>query len=341
MSAAPRDCTTCPKCAPCGREPCYQCRDNCGWPTLAECDKCTDCRIGCLEIALEGSWGWYGNPDGILGEVVAGNTAQLNWNDLDYGNGEGQFGGRLTVNYRFRPYHRLEFRGAYYGNPEDSVEQSGFFGATPGALGTGDLSRPVNANFSADAEAFSVELNCWNEESCEGRWRTEHGLGLRFVNFDENARVDFVTTGPGPFPVANGFVESEVSNQFFGLQCCWAAHYDVSHSAEIYFVGKGLLGQINRDADVTDDSIFAGGVHTASASDDEIVWGADVEVGARYRINSRIGVTGGVNFLILDNVQRAEDAMDFSHSTTGAVQARNNPDQLTILSVYLGVTVTF
>ena len=33
--------------------------------------------------------------------------------------------------------------------------------------------------------------------------------------------------------------------------------------------------------------------------------------------------------------------MTRSHSATGAVQAQNNPDQLVITSLYLGVTFTF
>ena len=79
VRASTSDCTTCPSCAPCGREACFQVRDNCGWPTDA-CGK----RRGCLEIELQGGISWFSDPDGQLGEVVAGNTAPLNWNDLDY-----------------------------------------------------------------------------------------------------------------------------------------------------------------------------------------------------------------------------------------------------------------
>ena len=333
MRSIPSDCTTCPKCAPCGREPCYQKRDACGWPT----DQCGK-RIGCLDVALEGSYSFLSNPDGLLGELVAGNTAPLNWNDLDYG---GEFGGRVTIGYRYEPFRRIEVRGAYYGNPTDSRSVSGFFGATPGITGTGDLSRPVDAAFSTDATTWGVELNWWNELSCDGAIRTEWGLGARYVSFDETAHVGFVATGPGPFPVANGFVDSDTTNDWYGIQGCFAVHYDVTASLDLGFTVKALLGQVRSETHVSDDSIFAGGAHSASAKDEQIGIGADIDLSARWRVTSRISVIGALNVLWLDKVQRAEDALDFSHSATGAVQARNAPDQLLMESLYLGVAFTF
>lgn len=333
VRSATSDCTTCPTCAPCGREACFQARDKCGWPTDA-CGK----RLGCLEIELQGGASWVSDPDGALGELVAGNTAPLDWNHLDYAT---QIGGRGRIGYRFAPFQRVELRGAYYGSSDESSTKSGFFGATPGALGVGDLSRPVTADFSAESTSWGAELNWWNEFSCEGNLRFDWGMGARYVSFDETAHVGFVSTGPGPFPVANGFVDADVTNDWYGLQACFAIHADLTQEFEVSATMKALFGQLSSDTTVTDDSIFAGGLHSASASDDGLELGAEFEIGARYRLTEHISISGAANLLFLDNVQRAEDALDFSHSTTGAVQARNAPDQLVITSVYLGIVFTF
>jgi hypothetical protein len=326
-------CSTCDPCAPCGRAPCFQLRDACGWPL----DSCGE-RAGCLYVSLEGGIASYSSPDGLLGELVGGNTDPLSWNGVDY---DWTLAARLTVGYRYAPFHHLELRATWYGNPDADETDSGFFGATPGALGVGDLSRPVDADFSADAEAWSVELMWWNELLCEGRFRLDWGLGARYLSFDETAHVDFVTTGPGPFPVANGFVDSDVENTWWGLETGVALHVDVHDDLEAYGSFKALFGSMSRDANVSDDSIFAGGPHSASASDDEIEIGADLEIGVRWKIARHITVTGAYNLLVLDGVQRAEDAFDFSHSTTGAVQAKNDPTQLVIETLFVGVTIDF
>ena len=54
-----------------------------------------------------------------------------------------------------------------------------------------------------------------------------------------------------------------------------------------------------------------------------------------------LAFTLGYNLLFLDNVQRANDAMDFSASTSGAVQARNEVDQLLWHGVYAGISFEF
>jgi hypothetical protein len=320
----------------CGPQPCFQCRDDCGWAI----DSC-GYLYGPVDLTLEGMATWFSHPDGQLGEIVAGNTDPLDWNDVDYGT---TFGGRVTASYRYDAPTRIELRGTYWGTVDESSTTSGFFGATPGALGTGDLSRGVLADMETEAEMWGVELNWWGEVSCTGRTRVDVGFGLRYVRFDEEARVDFETiigAPPGPFPVADGFVASDVQNTFFGAQVMIAAHIDASQCLEFYASGKGLFGQMNRDIDIADDSIFAGGPHSASLSDEEFVFGIDFELGLKWRITPRLAITAGYELFILDGVQRAEDAMDFSQSNSGAVQARQTPDQVVTHSLFLGLSINF
>jgi hypothetical protein len=319
----------------CGPQPCFQCRDDCGWAI----DSC-GYLYGPVDLTIEGMASWFSSPDGHLGVLVAGNPDDIDWGGLDY---PVAFGGRATISYRYDAPSRIELRGTYWGSADDSSTESGFFGSSTGAGGVGDLSREVEADMETEAEMWGVELNWWTEVACTGRTRVDVGFGLRYVRFEEEATVDFTTIGPpGPlFPVADGFVTSEVVNQFFGAQVGVAMHIDASQCLEFYVSGKGMFGQIDRDVDVNDDSIFAGGPHSSDSSDDELVFGVDFELGFKWRITPRIAVTGGYNMFFLDDVQRAEDAMDFGFSTTGAVQARQNPDQLSVGSLFLGVSFNF
>lgn len=320
-------------CKPCGRQPCFHKRDNCGWAV----DSCGN-RYGPWDITLEGALSSISSPDGILGETLFVPGNQLSWENIDY---DGQFGARLTVSYHYEPESRVELRGTYYGNPDANDRDAGFFAARPGASGLGDISRPVNASFEADAEMWSIEFNWWTELNCSGHWRWDAGLGFRYVSFDENAQVDFVTTGPGTFPVDNGFVRAEVTNDFIGAQAMVAAHADISDAMEFYGTLKAMFGSIDRKIDVSDVDIFAGGAHRASIDDDEFVFGLDVEIGLKWRLSRCLGLGLGYNMLFLDNVQRAEDSFDFGQSNSGAVQARQATDQLVTHTLFFGVSFNF
>jgi len=332
-AAAPCGTPSCGSCAPCGPQPCFQKRDACG----CRLDDCGN-RYGNWDVTIEGAMSSISNPDGILGETLFVPGNQLAWDGVDY---EGTFGARLSVSYRFECESRVEFRGTYYGNPDASDTDAGFFAARPGDDGLGDISRPVNASFQSEAELFSFEFNWWTELKCSGHWRWDAGIGVRYISFDEDAQADFVTTGPGAFPVNNGFVRAEVQNDFIGAQAMLAAHADISDSMEFYGSLKAMFGSVDRQIDVTDLDVFAGGFHSASVDDDEFVFGLDFEIGLKWHLSRCLALGASYNLLFLDNVQRGEDAFDFSQSNSGAVQARQATDQLVVHSLFFGVSFNF
>jgi len=321
--------------APMGDCGCYQSRDACGWAL----DKCGD-RYGRWNISLAGMYSSTGSTDGILGEKMFIPGNQLNWNNVDF---DGKFGGRVGISYATEPQSRIELVGTYYGKPDGSDAQTGQFAARPGVLGFGDISRPTNAAFTADAETYGGELNWWNEIACKGHWRTDAGVGFRYLSFEENARVDFtnVVGGAGPFPVGNGFVTSNARNRFYGGQACFATHYDINCDWQLGASVKGLFGALDRNLTVTDLNVFVGGNHRARNDDNNFVFGVNLDLTLSWHIRKHIGVFAGYDLLVLDNVQRAEDGMDFSQSNSGAVQAKLVDGQLVIHSLFLGVVFDF
>jgi hypothetical protein len=322
-------------CAPC---PCYQLRDACGWPT-----DCNGCPLGRFEVALQAMYTIITDPEHAFGlDTFLPN--QLRWNDLDY---DPELGGRVALRFAMTPCDRVELRGAWFGEFDDSVRQTGVFGFGPAgavppipAVAPG-VAGPFAADFSVESELWTVELNWWSEQICDGRWRLDTVVGARAIYFDEEASVTNFTPAFNPgFPGAP-FIRSESENLFLGIQAGGQVHWDLSQCFEINASLKGMLGNINRETVVTDNSIFSGGPHQAVLEDDEIVWGFEAEAGVRWRLFRWLSIEAGYSLLFLDEVQRAYDAMNFNGAASGAVQAQSAPDQVVTHSLFAGLTLQF
>lgn len=208
-------------------------------------------------------------------------------------------------------------------------------GLIPGisAVNTGD--------FTSEADLYTGEFNWWCEQLCEGQMRYDTLLGLRTVYFNETARADKVANPIVPgFPGA-AFVASDVKNWFIGLQGGGAVHWDASQCFEVTLSGKAMLGNMNRQINVSDQAIFSGGTHASTLDDDEIVFGGELELGLRWRLTRWLAITGGYSWLFLDGVQRATQAFNFGASTSGAVQAQMQTGQIVVHSVFLGLNINF
>ncbi len=320
---------------------CGQKRDDCCFAV----DRCGR-RYGCTTIRVEGLFSYLDSPEGLVGTPAFGNPQQWEWDQLDY---EPSFGGRAFVKHCLGPLEWIEVGGTYYGSWDDEITSTGVFGfAPPDAFAAGGHipigeSNPVAATFSSEAEAFGGEASFITEMHCSGCYRWDWLVGARYLQFNEEARIDFAQApiagigagGPG------AFVASDVENTFIGLQIGAVMHWELSPTFELQASLKGLAGNLNRDLTVTDNDIFSGGMHTATSEEDEVVFGADIDIGARWRITNRLTLTAGYNLLFLDGVSRANDAMDFSKANSGAVQAQHETDQLLIHSVFVGLEVNF
>lgn len=335
-ACAPDPCSPCPPCRvfylP---PPCAQPRDVCGWPL----DWCGQ-PYGPWDVSLELMASLLNDLEGPFGLQTYGEGNQLTWDEVDYGIAPGL---RLTADYRFSPFDRFEARLTYYGHWEGDSHQIGVFGAYPGDSGTGDTSRLTDAQLSAEATLWGGELNWWTELSCEDIYRFEAGAGVRVLSFTEDALALLSTSssGPGGFPQNNSLVHSEVDNFFYGVQAIGALHVDLYDLLTFTGSARVMGGNLLRKVTVNDDSIFAGGTHLAKTDDEAIVFGFELGLGLEYRFANCWQVIGGYNFLLLDDVQRADDAQDFNRSNSGAVQARIQPDQIVVHSLVLGVTLNF
>jgi hypothetical protein len=318
-----------PAAACCPPSVCCQPRDACGYPV----DAC-GVPYGRFEATFEGMFSFLSDADDRPFGEDSFDPDQISWSGIEF---DGEIGGRVTLAFRASGTDRLEVRGSWFGEWDESATQTGVFGFSPGDDPDGnDVSDEVVADLRVESRLWSAELNWWTEVACEGAFRWDVGVGARYIQFDEDARADVVNTTT----LATGSVLAEVENMFVGGQAMAAAHVDFGRDFEGFASVKALVGNLRRNIDVTTDSIFVGGVSAGSSEEDEIVWGLDAELGLKLRLTRWLALTAGYEFLFLDKVQRGFDAMDFSRSDTGSVQPGRDEDQLVVHAFYAGFSIT-
>ncbi len=311
---------------------CAQRRDECCWPL-----DCNGRRYGRFDLRAELALAAINDPEEVLGEPIFGPLAasQFDWDALEYGL---ELGFRLSAAYAVAPQKRLAARFQWFGPMDDGSAQSGGrFAFEPGPDGTGGVSDPVDGVLDLETRLWTGELNYVSEFSCSGCWRWDLLAGLRVLSLEDDARVDFSPNAGIDDFTGPAFIVSETENLFVGVQIGVAAAWDVSPSFVLTGSLKGLAGNVSREARVSDQSIFVGGPHASGSEEDEFVLGAEAELGLLWRVTPRLGVTATYTLLLLDGVLRGYDAMDFTHSTSGAVQARQRTDQLVAHSLFLGL----
>ena len=189
-----------------------------------------------------------------------------------------------------------------------------------------------------EADAWTAEASWIRELGCGGNVRFDGILGLRAVGFNETASTTLQAAvgGPGAAPLS-----AESDNLFFGVQLGAGAHVEFCPRLELFGHGKLLLGMIRREVTVNDGGVFVAGAKSNTSEETEGSYGAQGEVGILWRITPHVGITVGYSLLFLDNVVRANDGMDFTQATTGAVQPRHAEDDLLVQTAFLGVQITF
>jgi hypothetical protein len=311
--------TPCPlPCDPC--EPCFPCAD------LDPCARWT--------IQLEGNVTWINDPEGTFGlESFTGQ--QMNWDGLEY---DPAFGGGGMIQYAFRPGTRIQLRGSYLGSFDAEGPTSGQFAFAPPIPGIAAIN---SAMLTSEAELMTGELNLIHEVMSSSCARFDVGIGARAVYFEETAVATGFGTAFNPgFPGAP-YVRSVAEELLIGAQLVTAMHFDLSNCFTVTFGFEPGLGYLTRDLVVEDRSIFAGGEHVSRNDEEQLVFMFEAEISAKWRLTKNIALVGGYRLLFVDEIVRANDAMDFTKSFSGAVQARQETDQLFAHTLFVGVSIDF
>lgn len=317
---------------------CCIARNAGGWPVTPG-----GCCYGRLVIWAEGLWSFLKAPEGLMGEApyLAGPTANpdpIDWGVLDYD--DGQAGGRFTVRYAVAPEMWIEARATYYGEYSDTKSESGRFGFMPGPAGVGGVTVPNTADLRVESEVYGGELNFWTEVACTGTASWSVGGGAHWVQFNEGVTASNWAVPFAPFDTPP-YMRSYVQNTYIAAQFGGSVRWEITPCFDVTLLLKGMLGNMNRQLTVSDNSVFSGGYHGATNETNEVVAGVDVDVSVRWRLTRWLALTAGYNLLFVDNVLRAHDGMDFTKSNSGAIQPIDAADQLVVHSVLLGIQVQF
>ena len=294
-----------------------------------------------VEVTLGATLGLIKAPEGPLGGVLARLPNEMRWDDLDY---QADLGDSIRfaagVRVAVGCFDWLEMRGGWYASARDSAPQAGVFAFFPGPAGTGGVSDPNTARFTGEADLYGGEVNYIGRLATLPCQRFSYVAGARFVRFDETVAA----TGWGaPFPGLMGSpgIHSAVDNSYIAGQLGLSYERDLSRCLKLYGRVTGLIGSMRNDIVVRDESFFAPGAHSARLEASNLALGGELQLGLRYVLSSRLALDAGYQLLILDEIVRANDAMDFTQSNTGAVQAIRRTDTLVAHVFLVGFTVGF
>lgn len=296
-------------------------------PPMPNCEPCYQppCR---WSLTIAGASTQLSDPEGLVGEPL-GVANQLQWDGNDY---DPDVGGFLKVAYAWTNTSVTELRVRYWGGFSGGSQQTGVFGFAPGPA----ASTVLNARLESEADFLGIDLMHWKAFSCCGDNRFLWGAGLTFLNLEEEA--SFTGTSIA-VPVTTASARAEVDNVFYGVQLGLAWFHDFTPGTELGVSARGLLGAIDRDIDVRDSNVLAGGTHAASDSETAFGWGAEVGLSLTQRFTAGFAVTAGYSLQFLGETVRAHDAMDFGQAGTGAVQARQKTDLSIAHQIYFGVVL--
>ncbi|MHC5011306.1 MAG: BBP7 family outer membrane beta-barrel protein [Planctomycetota bacterium] len=272
-----------------------------------------------VTLLVEGGVTVLEDPDGQLGEdVPPAAGAPLDWDDVNH---DPALAIRATVGVCLSSKARLELRGTWYGSGDASSRETGVFGFLPGP----GIS-PVNTvTMTDEIDFYGLELNWWRDLELESDdWWL--GVGFRYLQCDETATAERWSPGLGVPGVP--FIQSDAENAFFGGQLVGEVTEDISSCFEAGLRIGILVGSLSTDARVVDEAIFSGGRHTARNDGSEFTWGFELNAALTYRVSRTFGVVFSYNLLYLDDILRANKAMDFTQANTGAVQARRRTESM-------------
>jgi hypothetical protein len=288
-----------------------------------------------LELGLEGGLAIYEDPQRFLGAEPTVPIIPFRWDQVD---SAPAFAVRGTAGFWASTLDRIDLRGTWYGEASGRNRDQGQFFFQPG----GGVSPLQTATLVDEMSMWGVELN-WTRalgEARDGqcaRWRL--GGGLRYLRFSETAGVENWTPGLGF--AGTPFIRSEARNSLVAGQVVAQVTQSLGDRLSARLDLAGIFGSNTREVDLTDEAILSGGRHTSSLQTSGFTWGIEATARLSYALSSRVSLSVSYTILLLDEISRANLAMDFNQANTGAVQAGRVTDNMATQLVMLGVHVRF
>jgi hypothetical protein len=275
-------------------------------------------------LSLEGGVSLVRDPDGPLGEPT-GAPDSIRVDDLSYAPAAAA---RVTLERRLSPCDRVFVRGTWWGETEDELLVRGEFGVRPpnAVVPTSDVT------LRAEASAWSAEVGWARSLLRRGRLEAELRLGLGTLGFEEtlDAVVGNLAT-----------VRGEASTLYLLARPGVAAQVRLSERLTATLAGTALLGLSDRRMEVADSGLLTPGPKENVERATSFAYGGEAELRLTWHVRPRLAVFASYDVLLVGEVLRARDGLDFTRADIGAVQPRHRLDELFLQTVTLGVTISF
>lgn len=239
----------------------------------------------------------------------------------------------LEGSYFFLGQQTTTFAAASNGNPELGRPFFDPIGANPPVAGPGAYAEVVAMNgvagvFQAQTsnQLWGADLNVRKGLLLGCRWRLDGLSGFRYLNFEEDLRINEVNRQVGvTVPLAVVLNDNfQVRNQFYGGQTGLVGEFKHGMWSVDWFA-KVALGTTNQDLRINGaQTVTLGGVPVAAASSgllaqatnsgnfsrNEFSVVPEVGVNLGWQVTPHLRLFGGYNFLYWTNVLRAGDQVD-------------------------------
>jgi hypothetical protein len=282
--------------------------------------------------AVEGGVGTTEDPSGVLGVTPPVGVGHLLWDENDY---SAHFGVRVTAGRYLRSCERLEARGFWLHWQADSLHEGQFaYTQVPG--GPLLLSPGVGVTLENKTTIWGGEVTWWRTLRSSGPSRLELGLGGRLLRVQDRA------IGRDWVGLTNGVAELEgkADSTLWAAQGAAAWRLGAWKRFEVAVLGKGMVGLLDRDLREHDTSIVTGGTTTdAHRERTQLGWALEGEIQATFRPVRRVGITAAYSLLLIGDVTRANEMLDFSQAATGSLQIRDTKSSLLVHALWFGVRI--
>jgi hypothetical protein len=301
---------------------------DCGCcPAASTCCPPRDpCRKSHLELQVHGAM-LTPDPEGPLG--LAGSTAS--WDSIEYGVA---IGGRVAYT---RPLGGWDatLGATWWGKWDDDSSTSGTSVSTATPGGAPAVAVLGASALHEEATLWDVNLTLTKPFYCTPCFTADWGFGLRYLRFEEDASFTTVT---GVIALFINTFDSEIDNALLAPELVVSGTWKLNSSWDVTARASAFAGWMHRSGDIASSG---GALVSPSDTSNDVGFGGELEVTARWHLNCSWSVSVGYGLLVLGNVTRGHEAFDFSRTASGDFGPVFADDTLLVHRAFIGIGLDF
>lgn len=290
------------------------------------------CRKRHLELQAHGAL-LTTDPEGLI-SVDSGTANQARWDALDYGVA---IGGRVAYTFPWTCWD-VRIAGTWWGSWDADTTTSGTLTDRP--TPNAPPNPPVafaNIPLHEEATLWDLDVTATQPFYCSPCFTAEWGAGLRYLRFDEEARFAFTQGIAAPVTTTLG---ADVENGLLAAEAVLVGTWKLNSCWDFKGRASAFVGWMHRDGVITSINQAPPLVGTTDETDD-LGFGGELELALQWHANSCWTLSVGYGLLVLGNVTRAHEALDFNNVATLDIGPVFTDDTLLVHRFFVGAGIDF